>query len=217
MGSAAGNNNMERICADASAAPGQVHERTDDSAPNRGGCGGGGRGRGGCGRGGRGRGGRGHGGISKRDRLIGKLPAALQPPIANGGWELLSERNSAAFEIITEEEYADKYSSKKLRETFIHMADSVTTHCTRYGKDNDNPSVFITLFSRGAAEMIQHTTERLVKDGYEPLTVSELYQFVATMLILSRIRTPTKKSYPEFSPFIEAQHKVKMKFIVVVI
>ena len=65
------------------------------------------------------------------------------------------------------------------------MADSVTTHCTRYGKDNDNPSAFITLFSRSAAEMIQtHTTEQLVKDGYGPLTVSELYQFVATMLIL---------------------------------
>jgi hypothetical protein len=91
------------------------------------------------------------------------------------------------------------------------MADSVTTHCTRYGKDTDNPSVFITLFSHNAAEMIQtHTTELLVKDGYEPLTVSELYQFVATMLILSRIRTPTKKTYQEFSPFIEAKHKVKM-------
>jgi hypothetical protein len=59
--------------------------------------------------------------------------------------------------------------------------------------------------------MIQtHTTELLVKDGYEPLTVSELYQFVATMLILSRIRTPTKKSYQEFLPVIEAKHKVKM-------
>jgi hypothetical protein len=143
--------------------------------------------------------------------LISKLPAALQPPIADGGWEKMSEQNSAAFEIITEEEYADKYSSKKTRESFIHMADSVTTHCTRYGKDNDNPSVFITLFSRSAAEMIQtHTTEQLVKDGYGPLTVSELYQFVATMLILSRIRTPTKKAYQEFSPFIEAKHKVKM-------
>jgi hypothetical protein len=73
--------------------------------------------------------------------LIIKLPAALQPPIANGGWELLSERISAAVDFITEEEYADKYSSKKLRETFIHMADSVNTHCPRYGKDNDNPCV----------------------------------------------------------------------------
>ncbi len=35
--------NMERIIALASAAPGQVHERTDDSAPNSGGRGGGGR------------------------------------------------------------------------------------------------------------------------------------------------------------------------------
>ena len=122
-----------------------------------------------------------------------------------------TNENSAAFEIITEEEYADKYSSKKLRESFIHMADSITTHCTRYGKDNDNPSVFITLFSRNAAEMIQtHTTELLVKDRYEPLTVSELYQFIATMLILSWIRMPTRKAYQEFSPFIEAKHKVKM-------
>jgi hypothetical protein len=48
----------------------------------------------------------------------------------------MSEKNSAAFEVITEEEYADKYSSKKLIESFIHMADSVTTHCTRYGKDS---------------------------------------------------------------------------------
>ena len=212
MDSVAGNN-MERVSADASAAPVQVHERTDDRAPNRGGHGGSGRGRGGCGRGGRGQSGRGRGRdeITDQDQLIGKLPAALQPPIGNGGWELLTERNSAAFDIITEEEYADKYSSKKLRETFIHMADSVNTHCTRYGKDNDNPSVFITLFSRNAAEMIQtHTTELLVKDGYKPLTVSELYQFVAMMLILSRIRTPTKKTYQEFLPFIEAKHKVKM-------
>jgi hypothetical protein len=59
--------------------------------------------------------------------LISKLPAALQPPIADGGWEKMSEQNSAAFEIIAEEEYADKYSSKKTRESFIHMADSVTT------------------------------------------------------------------------------------------
>jgi hypothetical protein len=44
--------------------------------------------------------------------LIGKLPAALQPPIANGGWELLSERNRAAFDIITEEEYADNTSQR---------------------------------------------------------------------------------------------------------
>jgi hypothetical protein len=59
--------------------------------------------------------------------------------------------------------------------------------------------------------MIQtHTAGLLVKDGYKPLTVSELYQFFATMLILSRIRTPTKKTYQEFSPFIEAKHKVKL-------
>ena len=49
-----------------------------------------------------------------------------------------------------------------------------------------------------------------MKDAYKPLTVSELYQFVGTMLILSRIRTPTTKSYQEFAPFIEAKHKVKM-------
>jgi hypothetical protein len=103
--------------------------------------------------------------ISERDRLIGKLPAALQPPIANGGWELLSERNSAAFEIITKEEYANKYSSKKLRESFIHMADSVATHCTRYGKNNDNPCVFTTLFSHNAAEMIK-THDRAVSEGW---------------------------------------------------
>ena len=90
--------NMERIIALASAAPGQVHERTDDSAPNSGGRGGGGRGRGGSARGGRGGGGRGRGGrgrgrggISDRDRLISKLPAALQPLIADGGWEMMSE------------------------------------------------------------------------------------------------------------------------------
>ena len=124
---------MERIIALASAAPGQVHERTDDSAPNSGGRGGGGRGRGGSARGGqggggrgggsrggggRGGGGRGHGrgGISDRDRLISKLPAALQPPIADGGWEMMSEQNSAAFEIITEEEYADTQGGQPITE-----------------------------------------------------------------------------------------------------
>ena len=81
----------------------------------------------------------------------------------------------------------------KETERNIHShADRVATHCTRYGKDNDNPCVFTTLFSHNAAEMIKtHTTEQLVKDGYEPLTVLELYQFVATMLILSRFRMPT--------------------------
>jgi hypothetical protein len=45
--------------------------------------------------------------------LISKLPAALQPPIADGGWEKMSEQNNAAFEIITEDEYRSLQVSKE--------------------------------------------------------------------------------------------------------
>eukprot|EP00956_Cyclotella_meneghiniana_P032366 scaffold88613_cov67-Cyclotella_meneghiniana.AAC.1 len=169
-----------------------------------------GRGRGRGGRG-RGRGVGGNGAISERERNISRLPAALRPALEDGGWEILSKRNSAAFQVITEEEYADRYGSEKLRDAFVYIADSVASHCARYGKDNDNPSVFTTLFSYNAAEMIRtHTTEQLVKDGYEPLTVVEVYQFIGTMLILSRFRIPTEDTYQEYVPFIEDKHKIKL-------
>ena len=56
--------------------------------------------------------------------------------------------------ILTEEEYANRYVAPKLRETFIETERNIATHCSRYGLENDDAGVILTLLSNNAAEKI---------------------------------------------------------------
>ena len=82
-------------------------------------------------------------------------------------------------QILTESEYAEQYASKKFRETFTNMADSISNYCLCHEIDNDNGAVFTVLFSNTAVEKIRmHTTEQLVKNGSHAVTsIMDVHQF----------------------------------------
>ena len=116
-----------------------------EAAGTAGGTGRGGRSTGGPRRGGRGQG---RGGVNTPEsRLIKELPAALRACCEDGGWTMVQKPNISPFEILTESEYADKYASKRFRETYTTMADNVSNYCLRHGIANKDAVIFTTLLS----------------------------------------------------------------------
>ena len=147
-----------------------------------------------------------------RDALIKSLPAAIKPCVANGGWDIEAKANTFKFQIITEAEYEEEYASKKMRDTYTRIADSISSHCTRFGLDNDDPSVFTSLLSTSAVEKIRlHTTEQLVKDGKHPINTStEVYSFIGTHLIRSRYKMSTQEFYTTHVNHLEKQYNMSL-------
>jgi hypothetical protein len=108
-------------------------------------------GRGGRGQGRGGRGGRGGSRVRvpNQQALIKSLPAALKACVAEDGWKIEQTPNVSPFVLLTEDEYEEMYASKKYRETYVHIADSMAHNCRAYAMDFDDASVFTTLLSNG--------------------------------------------------------------------
>eukprot|EP00956_Cyclotella_meneghiniana_P023507 scaffold45852_cov83-Cyclotella_meneghiniana.AAC.1 len=153
------------------------------------------------------RGGRGGRGVA--NPLIKKLPASVRS-CAEDGWTFVQKPNKAKIQILSESEYAEQYASKRFRETYMNMADRVSTHCLRYGIDNEDAAVFTALFSNTAVEKIRlHTTEQLIKRGHDAIpTIMEMHQFFGTMFIRSRFRMSNDMFFDSFGALIESKYKV---------
>jgi hypothetical protein len=115
-------------------------------------------------------------------------------------------------QIISESEYAEQYASKRFRETYLNMADSVSKYCVRHGIDNDDAAVFTVLFSNTAVEKIRlHTTQQLVKNGHHAVTtIAEMHQFFGTMFIRSRFRVSNDLFFDSFGVIVESKYNVTL-------
>ena len=175
-----------------------------------GGRGGGGRGATSGGRGGGGRGGQVHTAEQQRKFLINSLLAGIKACVADGGWNNESQTNSQPFCILTKEEYMEEFGTTKCIDTMIGMADSMESHLEHFGMENSNASTFMALISTIAVGKIaEYTTEQLVKDGLQRVSINEMYQIVASLLVRSRIRCTTEAAYQEFMQPLERKYNVR--------
>ncbi len=73
----------------------------------------------------------------------------------------VSQSNQSSWRVLTEAEYAEEFGARKLRETLCEMTDNISRYFTCFGIENDDASIFMTLFNNSAAEKIQlHATEQ---------------------------------------------------------
>ena len=102
----------------------------------------------------------GRGGREDENPLIKELPASLRSCVEDGGWILLQKPNMSKCQIISESKYAEQYASKRFRETYFNMGDSLSEYCVRHGIDNHDAAVFTVLLSNTAVETQKlHTFE----------------------------------------------------------
>ena len=147
---------------------------------------------------------------NSKQSLIKSLPAALKSCVVDE-WKIIIEPNNHPFVVLTEQEYAEQFESKMCIDTFVNMASNLEEYLSRYGLPDEMGYSFMALLSSEAAELIaKQSTELLVKDGYGRMSKDEFYHLIATHLIRSRIKLPTKLAYDEFLEALEIKHGIKL-------
>ncbi len=149
---------------------------------------------------------------SQSSRLTKSLPASIRSCVEDGRWQIVSQRNTSACTILTEEEFLNKYARNRFIQTYEEIERNMTSHLNRFGLDLDDSNTFMSLLSSEAAEKLcGHLSEQCVKDGKKPVrTVAEFYEIIATMLIRSRFRVSNQVAYNRFLLPLEKSENITL-------
>ena len=91
------------------------------------------------------------------------------------------------------------------------MAKNMEDYLSRYGLPDELGYAFMALLSSEPMDILsKHTTELLVKDGFDRMSKDELYHLFANHFIRSRIKLPTNVAYEEFLLPLESKHGIRL-------
>ena len=111
-----------------------------------------------------------------RRALVNSLPAALKP--CTEGWTILSDEIN--YVVLTEYEYVDTYKSSNLRDTYMHMANSLESSIQISGMTNTTMSRYYKIIPNAAMEeLVEHANPVLASRGFQSTSQSELREVIS--------------------------------------
>jgi len=139
-----------------------------------------------------------------RRALVNSLPAAFKP--CTEGWTILSDEIN--YVVLTEYEYVDTYKSSNLRDTYMHMANSLESSIKISGMTNTTMSRYYKIIPNAAMEeLVEHANPVLASRGFQSTSQSELREVISLSWARALYKFPSHVLWTNEFAAAAIQHK----------